>query len=142
MFYVISFSWARPGHAGSAARIGAALSVKLFGCWSLRLGALIALFNDLPFFSASIALEKRASFINAMPSACQPSKNDGSSSTQRQYFSTAVSVLVALIVGSIEALGFIADRAAAVGEIWGIIRKLNGPPRSKKKILKSCIRLR
>ncbi|HEY2801999.1 MAG TPA: HoxN/HupN/NixA family nickel/cobalt transporter [Chthoniobacterales bacterium] len=38
---------------------------------------------------------------------------------------TTVSVLVAVIVGSIEALGFLADHSAAVGKFWDGIRDLN-----------------
>lgn len=39
---------------------------------------------------------------------------------------TAVSVLVALVVGSIEALGFIAEHTAAGGGFWDEVRNLNG----------------
>src|SRR3954468_20571564 len=38
-----------------------------------------------------MASAERPNFMSAMPRACHPSKNAGSSSTQRRYFSTAAS---------------------------------------------------
>ena len=39
---------------------------------------------------------------------------------------TSVSVVVALVVGGIEALGLLADRFHLEGFLWGIVRELNG----------------
>ncbi|MEO6871733.1 MAG: HoxN/HupN/NixA family nickel/cobalt transporter [Chthoniobacterales bacterium] len=39
---------------------------------------------------------------------------------------TAVSVVVAVVVGSIEALGFFAEHSGAAGSFWNPIRELNG----------------
>lgn len=39
---------------------------------------------------------------------------------------TAVSVVVALLVGAIEALGFVAEHSAAIGKFWDFIREVNG----------------
>jgi high-affinity nickel-transport protein len=38
---------------------------------------------------------------------------------------TALSVLVAVVVGSIEALGFVSEHATAVGSFWNEVRELN-----------------
>src|SRR4029077_5265809 len=46
--------------------------------------------NSTARLPAPIASSNRPSFISAIPSACQPSKKSGSSSTHRRYFSTAL----------------------------------------------------